>query len=146
MIRKMTLEDLPQVLNLEKELFSSPWSEKNYIYELEENPYGHYVVLEEDEIEGYLGLWLNEDSLQITTLGVDSGQQNKGYGQTLVAYAIDFAKKNRVSVITLEVRISNLKAIHLYEKNGFKKVALRKQYYSHPDEDAVLMMISFEQM
>jgi len=146
MIRKMTLEDLPEILILEKALFSSPWSEENYRFEILENPYAHYVVEEEQGIRGYLGLWLNEDALQITTLGVAFNHQGKGLGQRLVNYALEYALENKVSVMTLEVRISNTKAIHLYEKNGFEKAALRKQYYSHPDEDAILMMKTFEQM
>jgi ribosomal-protein-alanine N-acetyltransferase len=146
MIRKMTLEDLPKVLVLEKALFSAPWSEENYRFELLENPYAHYVVNDDHGLLGYLGLWLNEDALQITTLGVDTSFQNRGIGQSLVAYALEYARMNKVSVMTLEVRVSNEKAIHLYEKNGFKKAALRKQYYSHPDEDAILMMKTFEQM
>lgn len=146
MIRKMTLEDLPEILILEKALFSSPWSEENYRFEILENPYAHYVVEDEQGLRGYLGLWLNDDALQITTLGVASSHQGKGLGQNLVKYALEYALENKVSVMTLEVRISNTKAIHLYEKNGFKKSALRKQYYSHPDEDAILMMKNFEQM
>jgi ribosomal-protein-alanine N-acetyltransferase len=146
MIRKMTLEDLPEILILEKALFSSPWSEENYRFEILENPYAHYVVEDEHGLRGYLGLWLNDDALQITTLGVASSHQGKGLGQNLVKYALEYALENKVSVMTLEVRISNTKAIHLYEKNGFKKSALRKQYYSHPDEDAILMMKNFEQM
>lgn len=146
MIRKMTLEDLPEILILEKALFSSPWSEENYRFEILENPYAHYVVEDEQGLRGYLGLWLNDDALQITTLGVASSHQGKGLGQNLVKYALEYALENKVSVMTLEVRISNEKAIRLYEKNGFKKSALRKQYYSHPDEDAILMMKNFEQM
>ncbi len=146
MIRKMMLEDLPEILILEKALFSSPWSEENYRFEILENPFAHYVVEEEQGIRGYLGLWLNEDALQITTLGVASNHQGKGLGQRLVKYSLEYALENKVTVMTLEVRISNTKAIYLYEKNGFKKAAVRKQYYSHPDEDAILMMKTFEQM
>jgi len=140
MIRKMALEDLDTIMILESQLFSCPWTLENYRFELTENPYGHYVVLDEKGIKGYLGLWVNEDALQITTLGVDTAYQNRGYGKALVQYAIDHAEGINATVITLEVRISNQKAIQLYESFGFKKAALRKQYYSHPDEDAILMM------
>ncbi len=146
MIRKMYIEDLELIMKMEHQLFSHPWTVDNYQFELNENPFGHYVVLEEDGIKGYMGLWLNEDALQITTLGVDPKQQSKGYGTSLVDYALRFAHENKVSVITLEVRISNRKAIHLYEKSGFKKIALRKQYYAQPDEDAALMILNIEQM
>ena len=140
MIRKMALEDLETIMILESQLFSCPWTIENYRFELTENPYGHYVVLDEKGIKGYLGLWINEDALQITTLGVDTAYQNRGYGKALVQYAVDHAESISAAVITLEVRISNQKAIQLYESFGFKRAALRKQYYSHPDEDAILMM------
>lgn len=146
MIRPMSLEDLDSVLILENLLFSSPWTYESYCFELKDNPFGHYVVLDEQGIKGYMGLWLNEDALQLTTIGVDPEYQNQGYATALIDYMLEFAIKNKVSVITLEVRMSNEKAIRLYEKVGFKKVAMRKQYYSHPDEDAILMMNQLEQM
>lgn len=140
MIRKMVLEDLEMIMIMEGQLFSSPWTRESYCFELTENPYGHYVVVDEKGIKGYLGLWVNDDALQVTTLGVDIAHQNRGYGKALVQYAIDYAEGIHASVITLEVRISNEKALQLYESFGFSKVAIRKQYYSHPDEDAILMM------
>ena len=66
--------------------------------------------------------------------------QNKGYGKALLDYALLKAIQEVVSLITLEVRVSNQKAIHLYESAGFKKITIRRDYYSHPDEDAVLML------
>lgn len=140
MIRKMSLEDLDWILELEHQLFSSPWTKENYIFELTENPFGHYVVLEDQGIKGYLGLWIHDDAMQITTLGVDPQFQNKGYGKALLDYALLKAIQEVVSLITLEVRVSNQKAIHLYESAGFKKITIRRDYYSHPDEDAVLML------
>jgi ribosomal-protein-alanine N-acetyltransferase len=145
MIRPMSLEDLDSVLILENQLFSCPWSYESYCFELKDNPFGHYVVLDEQGIKGYMGLWLNEDALQLTTIGVDPQVQNQGLATAMIHYMLEFASKNQVSVITLEVRVSNEKAIRLYEKVGFKKVAMRKQYYSHPDEDAILMMNQLEQ-
>jgi len=140
MIRKMALEDLETVMILEKQLFSSPWTLESYRFEITENPYAHYVVLDEQGIKGYLGLWINDDAVQVTTLGVDQAYQDRGYGKALVHYTIDTAIDHQASVITLEVRVSNVKAIGLYEHAGFKKVVLRRNYYSHPDEDAILMM------
>jgi len=140
MIRKMVPEDLDLILSLELKLFSSPWTKDNYQFELTQNPYAHYVVIDEEGIKGYLGLWINDGAMQITTLGVDPQFQNKGYGKALLDYALLKANQEHVIVITLEVRVSNKKAIHLYERAGFKQVTIRKQYYSHPDEDAVLML------
>jgi len=146
MIRRMTLEDLDAVMILENQLFSSPWTKESYRFELAENPFAYYVVLDQEGIKAYLGLWVHEDALQITTLGVDPTCQGRGYGKLLVQYTLDVAKEAKASAITLEVRVSNEKAIGLYTAFGFKKVAMRKQYYSHPDEDAILMMRKIEQM
>lgn len=146
MIRLMVVKDLEKVLILENQLFSSPWTYESYVFELKDNPFSHYVVLDEQGIKGYMGLWLNDDALQLTTIGVDHKVQNQGIATALIAYMLDYASENHVSVITLEVRVSNEKAIRLYDKAGFKKAAIRKQYYSNPDEDAILMMKQLEQM
>ncbi len=145
MIRRMTLDDLDAVMILENQLFSCPWTKESYRFELQENPFAHYVVLDQDGVKAYLGLWIHEDALQITTLGVDPVCQGRGYGKQLIQYTFDVAKETKVSAITLEVRVSNEKAIGLYTLFGFKKVAMRKQYYSHPDEDAILMWKQLEQ-
>lgn len=146
MIRLMVVKDLEKVLILENQLFSSPWTYESYVFELKDNPFSHYVILDEQGIKGYMGLWLNDDALQLTTIGVDPKVQNQGIATALIAYMLDYASENHVSVITLEVRVSNEKAIRLYDKAGFKKAAIRKQYYSNPDEDAILMMKQLEQM
>ncbi|KAF0226414.1 MAG: ribosomal-protein-alanine N-acetyltransferase [Erysipelotrichaceae bacterium] len=140
MIRIMVLDDLESILDLEHQLFSSPWTIENYHFELMQNPFGHYVVLDEEGIKGYLGLWIHDDAMQITTLGVDLQVQNRGYGKKLLEYALLKATQEGVSVITLEVRVSNTKATHLYESAGFRQITIRRDYYSHPDEDAVLML------
>lgn len=145
MIRKMGLDDLDDVMRLEPLLFSSPWTLDSYRFELTENPFAHYVVLEEQGIKGYLGLWIHDESAQITTVGVDPDNQNKGYGSALVEYAIQVCQEKNLAAITLEVRVSNQAALHLYQKFGFRKAAIRKNYYSHPDEDAILMIKQLEQ-
>mgnify|MGYP000028734959 FL=1 len=141
MIRKMKDSDLDQVCELEKKLFSHPWRRIDFNYELTENPFSHYVVEEENgEIVAYLGLWLDENQIQITTLGVNEDYQRQGYAKKLMDYLFDFSQKNKVDTLSLEVRESNFKAINLYEYFHFKKAAIRKNYYSHPDEDGILMI------
>ena len=140
MIRKMTIRDLSRVAALETRLFSSPWSEKAFEEELENNPYSHYVVWDDQGVLGYLGLWVVDTTIQITTLGVDSAHQRQGIAKNLMNYLLDWAVKNGISLITLEVRPSNQAAKALYTAFGFKTVAIRKHYYTHPDEDAELML------
>ena len=140
MIRKMTFWDVPRVAALEEKLFSSPWSEKAFEEELENNPYSHYVVYEEQGVIGYLGLWVVDTTIQITSLGVDPAHQRKGIARQLLTYMVEYAQSNGISLITLEVRPSNQAAKALYASFGFKTVAIRKNYYTHPDEDAELML------
>lgn len=146
MIRKMTLRDVARVAELEEHLFSSPWSEKAFEEELENNPYSHYVVLEDHGVVGYLGLWVVDTTIQITTLGVDPMRHRQGIAKQLLIYLMDFARTSGVSLITLEVRPSNAAAKALYRSFGFQTVAIRKDYYTLPDEDAELMLVEVKQM
>lgn len=146
MIRPMNINDLPVVAKLEHQLFSSPWSEQAFESELEENPYGYYVVYDDHGVKGYLGLWIVDTTMQVTTLGVDPSVQRRGIARQLLNHMIDTAQAEGVSLITLEVRQSNTPAKTLYTSFGFRTVAVRKNYYTQPDEDADLMLYEVKQM
>ena len=125
---------------------SSPIDLSN-INKLEQDNYGYilttelvndslhtYFVLEDNDIFGYISLWHDENKAQVESIIIND--KNKGYGQVLFKYAMDYLKDY---IITLEVRKSNSIAIHIYEKFGFKTVTIRKNYYSN-NEDALLML------
>lgn len=137
----MTRNDLERIDELEQELFTSAWPKEEYIYEMEQNPFSNVYVVEEDgEIIGYFDYWILYEQAQIATIGTNKAYQKKGYGQMMLDYIIEDVNQNGCEVITLEVRVSNEKAIRLYEKNGFIKVNIRKNYYSDNHEDAYLMV------
>lgn len=141
MLRKMKVEDLPSILEIEKELFSSPWKEEDFLFELTQNPFARYtVLLEQNEVVGYIGYWLKEPYVEITNVAVRSSYQRQGYAKKLVASCIEEGIKSGSAIFTLEVRFSNIPAIQLYESFGFKSVTVRKNYYTDPIEDAYLMM------
>lgn len=143
-IRKMEIEDLKKVVELEKALFLSPWNEEDFSHELKENPMAGYYVFEKDNvIIGYIGLWFLGDQCQITTIATDQKFQGQGYASQLMEYTIEKSEELHYQNVNLEVRVSNSKAIGLYEKFGFKNVALRKRYYSN-GEDAYLMIKELE--
>ena len=103
---------------------------KEYIKEeLSNNPFGKVLVLKEDEIIGYIYYSDIYDRAEINQFEIDSIHRNCGKGDLLLKYLINLVKKD----ITLEVREDNKKAIHIYEKMGFKKVAIRKNYYQGID-------------
>lgn len=146
LIRRMDLGDLKQIVALEHELFSSPWHEDDFRYELEKNAFSNILVLEnDDQIIGYLGMWTLGDQTQITTIGVDKKFQGCGYGKILMDKCAEITKHLGYTNINLEVRISNTKAISLYQKCGFKIVATRKNYYQDNHEDAYLMVKEMEE-
>ncbi len=146
MLRKMQTEDLPLILELEKELFSSPWKEEDFIFELTQNPFATYIVLSIDnEIVGYIGYWIKNPYVEITNVAVGKRYQRHGYAKQLVAYCLEDGMKNKAPIFTLEVRVSNTPAISLYESFGFKRVSIRKNYYTDPIEDAHLMMKEVKQ-
>ncbi len=138
---EMTAEDLSRVLKLEQTCFKEPWNEKDCLYELEENPFSHGWVLKDDDIVGYAFLWETFEMAQLARIGIDPKSRNKGYGQFLLENLIQRAKEAECEYMSLEVRESNIPAIHLYEKNGFITVNLSKGYY--PDgENAIVMTLA----
>ena len=108
--------------------------------ELENNPYGNYLLLiEKDKIIGYIYYSDIYERAEINQFEVKPTHRNCGKGNELLKYLIEKLQKN----ITLEVKQTNASAIHLYEKNGFKKVAIRKGYYN--DIDGILMERTMEE-
>ena len=146
MIQRMEVDDLDRIVDLERLCFSSPWSKDDFLYELNENPFGYYVVLRvEDKILAYLGLWMDEERAQITTIGVDPEHRGKGYAKTLMVHMLDVCSSKGVKIYSLEVRVSNQAAISLYQRFGFIQVGLRKAYYQDNHEDAYLMIKESEE-
>ncbi len=141
MIRKMTEADLDRILELEHELFRSPWTREAYLYELNENPFANLYVIEEDgKIAAYCDWWVIYEQAQIATIGTAKEFQRKGYGQKMIDLIRNDALEKGCEFITLEVRVSNLPAQSLYEKNGFMIANIRKDYYTDNHEDAYLMI------
>ncbi len=139
LLREMKDEDIKEVLEIERTIFkSSAMNEKQFEYELNTNVFSHYYVLIETSIIGYMGLYDNEENGEITNIAIDKQYQGNGYSHLLMNYAIDLLKER--NNISLEVRVSNNKAISLYKKHGFIIVAKRKNYYSDNHEDAYLMV------
>jgi ribosomal-protein-alanine N-acetyltransferase len=92
-----------------------------------------------DRIVGFVGLWFMVDEAHIVTIAVEERERRKGIGEMLLIAAIELAMRRAQEVVTLECRASNLPAQALYEKYGFRRVGVRKRYYTDNDEDALIM-------
>ena len=99
--------------------------------------------MESGEIVGHICLETVLDEGILTSIAVKEKYRNKGIAKKLMDSFIDEAKNRNIAFINLEVRASNAPAIALYEKYGFVKMGTRKNYYSKPIEDALLMMLNF---
>lgn len=145
LIRSMMENDIDAIVKLEKQIFSSAWTKEHFLYEITKNPFSNNLVLEKDStIIGYIGFWLLGDQTQITTLGICPTKQGRGYAKVLLDACIKATKEQGYAVITLEVRVSNVVAITLYQRYGFEVVTTRKNYYQDTHEDAYLMVKHLE--
>jgi len=145
MIRSMAINDLEAICTIENEAFSHPWTNEDFLSELNANPYANYYVLEENnQIIAYFGLWIIFEKAQITTIAVKSKFRGLKYSKVLMKFVNDLCIRNNVEQISLEVRISNIKAINLYEGFGFIKSGIRKDYYQDNHEDAYLMVKDYK--
>ena len=139
----MTNAHLDSAARLEREGFSRPWSRESLESELN-NPNSVFLAaLDGEKTVGYAGMSVIVDEGYIFNVAVTSAYRRRGVGSALIRELVTYGKKNNLCFITLEVRRSNLAAISLYSGFGFVKAGERRDYYSHPTENAVLMTYYF---
>ena len=138
-IQRMTPQHLDGALKIENECFSHPWTRENLENELNNPTSVFFTALENDGVIGYIGMSTVIDEGYIFNVAVSEDYRRRGVGYALVRELVTCGMKNSLCFITLEVRESNSAAIALYSKFGFIRVGERKNYYSDPTENAVLM-------
>lgn len=139
-IIKMSEEHLDSIMELEKNCFSEPWSEKSLKEALKNNK-AHFLVAVDDvgNVLGYVGFNYVYDEGYITNVAVFPQYRRCGVARKLLKTIIDFGYENNLKFISLEVRQSNIFAISLYNSLNFLSVGTRKGFYSYPKENAVIM-------
>lgn len=138
-IRRLQEEDIGALARIEAETFSMPWSEKAF-RELLDRPYcSYFVALVDGQVAGGAGCTNLCGEINIDNVVVAQGHRNQGIGQLLLQSLIAAGEMEGVKAFTLEVRVSNAPAIHLYEKNGFRSEGIRPGFYEKPREDAMIM-------
>lgn len=141
-LRRMYLEDLDQVYSIDEKIFGEKhWGRDTFLQELE-NPNAQYLAAvdkkDEKKVLGYGGIWTVIDEMHIMTLGVAEEQRGQKIAETLLLAFLEIALRYDLSSLTLEVRLSNLAAISLYEKFGFYRQGTRPKYYAD-GEDALIL-------
>jgi ribosomal-protein-alanine N-acetyltransferase len=164
-LRYMRLEDVPQVITIDRLSFDPPWSARSYNYEITESNYSHMVVLEhtpepkqttglrrlmqnlsghaptETAVVGYGGLWHIVDEAHVSTIATHPDMRGKGYGEIVLAGMVRRAMTLQAGYIVLEVRVSNTPAQNLYKKWEFEAVDVKPRYYHNNGEDAYDMRL-----
>lgn len=140
-IRPMQKEDIDQVVQIEKDTFSDPWSYQSFLDSMNEELSIYLVVDKDEEVVAYCGLYVVQDEGQITNVAVKESYRDAHVATGMLKELINHAKDKGARNFTLEVRVSNDVAIHLYKKLGFESVGIRKRFYENPVEDAMIMWL-----
>jgi ribosomal-protein-alanine N-acetyltransferase len=138
-LRKMTPQDIDEVMQIEQQSFTLPWSRQSYLGELK-NKFATYLVCDyEGEIAAYGGIWVVFEDAHITNVAVGENFRQSGIGTALMQELEQVARNQKALRILLEVRPSNQAALKMYHNLDYLPTGLRKEYYSDNNEDAIIM-------
>lgn len=138
-IEPATVVDLPELVAVSQAAFvADGWSAENLASELALD-FSHCLVARAGAVVGYLVFWCVLDEVHILQVATAPPWRGRGIASALVARTLEDGQALGGRSFLLEVRVSNLAARRLYERHGFGAIALRRRYYEHPVEDAVVM-------
>ena len=145
-VEPMQPEDLPEVVAIEAASFGLPWTREMFERDLVQGNAAAPLVARltgadnPAPVAGYICIWIVSDELHINNIAVDPRWRRRGIASALLAAALERGQERGARRAFLEVRASNVEAQALYHRFGFAPVGVRKAYYTHPVEDALVMM------
>ncbi len=146
-IQNLSKNDISEIIEIQKELGIHIVSEKSLIEDLNIENYNYFALKTNNsktKLIGFVGISKIFDSMDLLSIVIAKEFQKLGYGNVLLNHIINLAKENNISTIMLEVRESNFPAQRLYEKNGFKLINKRKNYYSDNKENALIYTLKID--
>ncbi len=145
MIRLARKEDLEAIAKIDAKAFQKGnWSLENYYNEFENNPFSTLIVFEKEYIVGFVDYWATFEIGDITRVAVLPDFQGQKIASDLLSFALSELKNKGCECCHLEVRVSNKRALSIYDKLGFKVYQKRGNYYEN-EEDALLMSKALEE-
>ena len=143
-IRPMTEADVPAVILVENQIYEFPWTDRNFLDSLRAGYHMNCMWLDE-ALAGYIVMMHVVDEFHLLNLSIRADLQGLGHGKHLLQWGLSQAKLAGATGMLLEVRPSNTSAKALYDKEGFKLIGARKNYYPAPSgrEDALVMFKRF---
>jgi [ribosomal protein S18]-alanine N-acetyltransferase len=139
-VTRMRRRHLRGVMAIERQAYARPWSPNLFLAEISEPNNRHYLVARiEREVVGYAGLICYGDEAHITNIAVDPMRQGHGIAHRLLLEQLAAAETMGAHAVSLEVRVTNLRAQRVYARFGFHPVGIRRNYYADLHEDALIM-------
>lgn len=138
-LRPMYRSDIEHVLEIERKSFGQPYSWEIFIQELKIKVAHVWVVNYHRKILGYIDFWLVLKEMELVSIAVHPDYRSQGVGRVMIEGMLRFARQHKVRLVFLDVRESNIAAQKFYSKFGFKKMGVRRRYYSDNLENAIIM-------
>jgi ribosomal-protein-alanine N-acetyltransferase len=138
--RKLLLDDVETIVDIEKENTEHPWSSPHFSSSIvDKNTLSTGLVVEQKLI-GYVLALVVPESADLLNIGIHPNYKRQGYGEALLTNLLVQLKESAVNTLILEVRVENHIAINFYQKQGFEGIGTREKYYSNR-EDAKIMKL-----
>ncbi len=144
-VSPMTEAEIKDITEIEKECFADPWSEDALRSELTNENAVFLTAKVSGKVAGYIGVHTVLDESYIANVAVSSDFRRMGIASMLLDCAEEKVREKGCSFISLEVRVSNIPAINLYQKHGYISQGERRNFYSHPTENALIMTKTFSE-
>ena len=138
-IKKVVEEDIDRIIEIENESIEPAWTHGMLLGEMYRDDTHFELAHETGKILGFFVLREISGESELLQIAVAKDARRRGIGGILMSACLDRACKSRISQIYLEVRSKNNAALSMYKKHGFINAGLRKNYYVHPDDDAIIM-------
>ena len=140
----MQESDLPAIMEIERSSFSCPWDEATFREGLRQaNRHVYFLVTRHHQNPiAFVNFWVVEDEAHIANFAVSPNYRNRGVGKYLFAKSLAHIRELGGNCVSLEVRVSNIPAQHLYRQFGFRIVAIRRNYYMDNREDAYVFQLA----
>jgi ribosomal-protein-alanine N-acetyltransferase len=133
--------EIDAILEIEEASFTNPWTREMYLGELTNTGVSYFYLARsaDREVVGFCTVWRVADELHINNLAVSPAHRRAGVASALLTYVLSEGARIGAKKATLEVRESNVAARRLYEHFGFSVAGVRRGYYTHPNEDALVL-------
>jgi len=137
---------VPQIVRLERTVFTDPWPASAFREEVARGARGGYsrVLIESGAVRAYSVAWFVADEGHLANLATDPVHRGRGFARAVLRDLLAEARRRGTANVWLEVRTGNAVAIRLYQAHGFRAAGIRKGYYQKEREDALVMVLPLE--